>query len=62
MIVTPEHDQVRIVVGPEMHVVHHSDREPGAHTVRSCERISDHPIEGVQVSDHYGLSAELAAP
>ena len=29
--------------------------------IRSCERIFDDPIEGVQVSDHYGLSAELTA-
>jgi endonuclease/exonuclease/phosphatase family metal-dependent hydrolase len=29
--------------------------------IRSCERIFDHPVDGVQVSDHYGVSAELAA-
>jgi endonuclease/exonuclease/phosphatase family metal-dependent hydrolase len=30
--------------------------------VSSCDRIFEHPVGGVQVSDHFGVTAELTVP
>jgi endonuclease/exonuclease/phosphatase family metal-dependent hydrolase len=30
-------------------------------TIESCERLLDHPVDGVRASDHFGVTAVLAA-